>query len=240
MGQVTPTRAASPWQDTLAGRKTRRRLAEGLSREDVLVAAVNAAALGDRHLAVGLVRDQLLADLAPYRAEAYQPGEVMNHVLAPLGIWVEARALEYRRLLQELLPEDEPALNDDTPIKAVARRRFSAIPLDFAASQEAEAVVDGAPYASALDSYVHRLRRDAAEARDRELEWLTRHVRLRFMPGDDGLGRLWREAAKHAGSTPTAGTTLSAIDAERAIVRLSAARDEAETVAALAAGLSPE
>jgi hypothetical protein len=238
MAQVSPIRAASPWLDSLAGRKARRHLAKGLSSEQVVVAAENASRFGERNLAIGLVRDLLLDELAPYRAEAYQPGVMMNRVLRPLGIWVEARALEYRRLLHELLPEDEGSLGDDTPIKTLARRGFAPVPLDFAATETAEAIVDGASYAVARDSYLQRLRLEAAAGRDCELDWLSRRVRLRFIPGDDGIGRLWRAAGQQAPSTPSYGTTLAPRDAARAIVHLAAARDKVETIAALAAGLA--
>jgi hypothetical protein len=95
-------------------------------------------------------------------------------------------------------------------------------------------VVGGAGYDAAFSTYLHRLRRASVAAREQELEWLLEGIELRYAPGEDGLGRLWQSAAQGVAAALVPGTLLTRDQTEQVVVRLAVARDEAETVTALA------
>lgn len=229
--------ACADWADSFEARKRRERLARGLGRDQVLAAADTARRLGDHTLAVGLVRDLLVADLKPYRRDAYAPGDVLRRVLAPLGVDVDARSNEYRGYLAELLPDATDSLDGDLPATALVRRDLRPVELDCAATSAAEAVLAGIDYEEALASCLAELRKRAASARERELEWLLERIELRYRPDLAGLGRIWRAAAAAAGDAPAPDARLADRTVEALLPRLAASRDETEVVAALADAL---
>jgi hypothetical protein len=228
---------AEAWRDSLSARKTRRELVRGLDQDAILALAEHARRLGDRPLALGLVRDMIVADIRPLENELYTPGEVMRRVLGRLCVWTPAAAHEYRELLDELIPSSS-SLDDDTPIYFLARVDIDPLDLDTPATAAARQIVDGATYATTLSQLIQELHSASATAREREFDWLVDRLRLRFLPGDNGLGTLWRDAADRARHTPEFATELSREATQRVALRLACATDRTETVAALASGIS--
>lgn len=238
-GQVNSARVTNRASLTFRVWQARRQVARGSTSAEVLDAARAAAALGERELAVALVADVLESDARELlNRRAYVPGEVMARVLGALAIDVDAASREYAPLIARVMPDAPAMLAPESPLRTLARQDLEPLPMAEIVSDGASRVVAGEPYETVHAAMAAKLTRETARARDREVDWLTAQLRLRYDPGNDGLGRLWANAASNVTPPPSPGFLLSHAATLQAVVGLAVARSADDASAALAQALA--
>jgi hypothetical protein len=213
-------------------------MTRGLDNAGIVSLAYTQVSEGQSEVALALLED-LLSAMAKKRfggLGAYRPGDVARLALGPLGINIDARASEYRRVIEALLPgvPTEPA---DRPVLYLLDMGIEPVALEGPVAEAAAAILSGATFESALQECFASLEAAAAIARAAELDWLLDAVVLHYQPDAGGFADLWRRAASVAGVALKPGLTLSQEQTEPVLVRMVGARYEDDVIRALASGL---